>query len=58
MAHFHTIFTLLVMIIFVGVLVWAFAPRRKAYFEQASRLPFQAEDRPPATADQQAGERS
>ena len=32
--------TVLVMITFIGVCWWAFAPRRKKRFEEAANLPF------------------
>lgn len=39
----HGISTILVMLAFFGVCWWAFAPRRKARFDEAARLPFSDE---------------
>lgn len=37
------IFTLLLMAIFVGIVVWAWSSGRKADFEEAARLPLDEE---------------
>ena len=36
--------TVLAFVIFVGILVWAYLPSRKAGFEDAARLPFESQD--------------
>lgn len=36
--------TLLVMIAFIGICVWAYSSRRKADFDEAAQLPFSDED--------------
>ncbi|MDA0791051.1 MAG: cbb3-type cytochrome c oxidase subunit 3 [Proteobacteria bacterium] len=36
--------TVLCMIGFVLVVVWAYSPARKARFDEAARLPFEGED--------------
>jgi cytochrome c oxidase cbb3-type subunit IV len=36
----HSAATVLFVIIFVGIVVWAYAGRRKADFSEAERLPF------------------
>ena len=36
--------TVLAFAIFVGILVWAYLPARKAGFENAARLPFESPD--------------
>ena len=38
--------TVLAFVIFVGILVWAYLPSRKAGFEDAARLPFEPFDSP------------
>jgi len=38
------IVTLLAMIAFLGVCVWAFSRHKKADFDEAARLPFNDED--------------
>jgi cytochrome c oxidase cbb3-type subunit IV len=35
--------TILLMVLFVGIVVWAYSSRQKKRFDEASRLPF-AED--------------
>lgn len=36
--------TLLCMLGFLAVVVWAYGPSRKSYFEQAARLPFDKQE--------------
>ncbi|MBN1379916.1 MAG: cbb3-type cytochrome c oxidase subunit 3 [Gammaproteobacteria bacterium] len=38
------IITLLLMLLFVGICIWAYSSARKADFEQASRLPLEQEN--------------
>lgn len=49
-----TISTLLVAAAFAGVCWWAFAPRRKKRFEDASKLPFERDPNDPDTPDSDA----
>ncbi len=44
MSKFHIIWTLLLMTIFIGIFIWAWSGRRKADFEEAARLPLDADD--------------
>ncbi len=37
----HIIWTVLLLIIFVGIVLWAFSSRRKADFDEAARLPLE-----------------
>jgi len=39
----HTIWTVLLVIVFVGIVVWAWSGRRRERFEAAARLPLEAE---------------
>lgn len=50
MLTFHIIWTLLLLLIFVGIFIWAFDRRRRADFEAASQLPLEPDnyDRIPA----------
>jgi len=43
----HTIWTVLLVIVFVGIVIWAWSGRRRERFEAAARLPL--EDDTPAT---------
>lgn len=49
-----TISTLLVTVAFAAVCWWAFAPRRKKRFEDASKLPFERDANDPQTSDSEA----
>ena len=43
--------TLVVVIAFIGLILWVFSPRRKAEFDDATMLPFADEPRPGAEPD-------
>ena len=43
MTLFHTIWTILAMAIFVGIILWAWSSRRRTAFDEASRLPLDDE---------------
>ena len=43
---FQSLWTIVVMVIFLGIVVWAFSSKRKSAFDEAARLPF--EDEPQA----------
>ncbi len=43
MSLFQSIWTLLVMIMFLGIVFWAYSGKRKARFEEAARLPLEDE---------------
>ena len=40
LALFDSIWTIVVMITFLGIVVWAYSGKRKAAFDEAARLPF------------------
>ena len=42
----QSIWTIVVMVTFLGIVAWAFSGKRKSAFDEAARLPF--EDEPPA----------
>lgn len=44
---FHSIWTVLLLILFVGIVIWAFSSRRKKRFDEAARLPLEEEDDAP-----------
>ncbi len=37
----QSIWTIVVMITFLGIVVWAFSSKRKSAFDEAARLPFE-----------------
>ena len=41
MALFHSIWTIVVMVIFIGIVIWAWSGKRQSRFEEAARLPLQ-----------------
>ena len=42
---FNSIWTIVIMITFLGIVAWAFSSKRKESFDEAARLPL--EDDPP-----------
>lgn len=45
---FHSFWTVLLLILFIGIVIWAFSSRRKRAFDEAARLPLDEEDVEPA----------
>lgn len=41
-----TVYLLILLAAFVGIVVWAFGRKRKARFEENSRIPLDKDDRP------------
>ena len=39
MALFHAYFTVIMLLVFIGIVLWAYSSRRKQDFEEAARLP-------------------
>ncbi len=39
-----TIYLVVLAVVFVGIVVWAFGRKRKARFEQDAKIPFQDKD--------------
>lgn len=44
MVGFHSWWTVVVLAIFVGIAVWVFT-RRKGYYDESARIPFDEDDR-------------
>jgi cytochrome c oxidase cbb3-type subunit IV len=40
----HTVWTILLMAIFVGIVAWAWSSKRKKRFDQAARAPLDEDD--------------
>ena len=40
---FQSLWTIVVMVTFLGIVVWAFSSKRKSAFDEAARLPFEDE---------------
>lgn len=47
---FHSFWTVLLLILFIGIVIWAFSSRRKRAFDEAARLPLEEEDFVPGRA--------
>lgn len=45
---FHSIWTVALLILFIGIIIWAFSSRRKRSFDEAARLPLEEEELVPA----------
>ncbi len=46
MLMFHIFWTVLLFLIFIGIIFWAFNGSRKTSFDQASRMPLEDDDEP------------
>lgn len=44
MGLLHGIWTLLLLLIFVGIVAWVWSSKRKKHFEQAAQIPLQDGD--------------
>lgn len=51
---FRGLYTLLLMVIMIGIIVWAYSKRRKASFDEAANLVF-ADDEQPSADKKNAG---
>ena len=43
----HAIWTVVLMVLFIGIVVWAWSGKRKARFDAAARLPFDEDPQVP-----------
>jgi len=50
---FSGLYTLFLLLIFIGIIVWAFSKKRRKSFDEASRLIF--DDKPTRQADDTSG---
>jgi cytochrome c oxidase cbb3-type subunit 4 len=51
---FHSFWTVLLLILFIGIVLWVFSSRRKKQFDAAARLPLEDDD---ASSVDSAGEK-
>jgi len=49
----QSIWTIVVMIIFLSVVIWAYSSKRKAEFDEAARLPLDDDDSVATTVKEQ-----
>ena len=40
----HSVWTVLLFVLFIGIIVWAWSAKRKRGFDEAARLPLEDED--------------
>ena len=57
-ADFHSYWTILVLVAFVAIVVWAFSGKRKQDFDEASRIPLEEDDAPDADAQSRGDSRN
>ena len=39
-SDFHSYYTLLMLIVFIGICIWAWSSKRQHFFSEAANLPF------------------
>ena len=44
----HSVWTVLMFVLFIGIIVWAWSAKRKRRFDEAARLPLEDDDAAPA----------
>jgi len=42
----QSIWTVVVLVLFVGIVIWAWSGKRKQDFEEAANIPFDEDDKP------------
>lgn len=45
MTVFHGLWTAVLLVIFVGIIVWAWSGKRKVSFDEAARIPFEDDEK-------------
>lgn len=50
------IFTALMLVLFLGICIWAYSARRKSAFDEASRLPLEPDGKSPPEPAQKQGD--
>ena len=48
--------TAVLIVLFVGVCIWAYSSRRRAQFDEAARMPLEEGDAPPRSSASRRGE--
>jgi cytochrome c oxidase cbb3-type subunit IV len=46
MAMFHSIWTVVLLVVFIGIVIWAWSGKRKHAFDEAARIPLEDDDAP------------
>ncbi|MCK8515627.1 cbb3-type cytochrome c oxidase subunit 3 [Methylonatrum kenyense] len=55
---FYGLLTLLMLVLFIGIVLWAYSSKRKKHFEEAANLPFEEEKPLDDDRNQRKGDRS
>jgi len=55
---FHGLWTGVLLVIFIGIVVWAWSGKRKRAFDEAAALPFDDNDEPESAARASSGKRN
>ena len=50
LAMFHSLWTVLLVILFIAIVIWAFSAGRKQRFDAAARMPLEDEDTAPGNS--------
>ena len=54
-ALLHSWWTVVLLVVFVGIVLWAFSARRKAAFDDASRIPLEDDTGPESAGRKENG---
>ncbi len=49
----HSVWTLVVLVLFVGIVIWAWSGKRKQDFTDAANIPFHEDDKPTETTSKE-----
>ena len=49
----QSIWTVVVLVLFVGIVIWAWSGKRKQEFDEAANIPFDEDDKPAATTSKE-----
>jgi len=44
MSLFHSLWTIVLLVVFVGIVLWAWSGRRKQAFDEAAHMPLEDDD--------------
>ena len=55
MGLIHSVWTVLLVILFLGIVFWAFSGRRKQSFDAAARIPLENDDVPDVSGGKRHG---
>jgi cytochrome c oxidase cbb3-type subunit 4 len=53
-ASIHSWWTIALLVIFVGIVIWTWSDRRKAEFDEAARIPLEDDDEPAGAGSEES----